>query len=373
MGVRVSARPGRLLVPADRVRLVRRFDPLDVLVGQGHLQRAERVLQVFEFRRADDRCGDARLTQQPGQRHLGRLDALVRSHVVDRLHHGEVVVGVEGVAELVVVRAYRALLAATATVAGEQTAGQRAPRDHAHPGGQAVRDHLPLLLAVHQVVVVLHRHEPRPAVRLRGVLHRGELPGVHAGRAEVAGLAGAYHVVQRLHGLLDRRLGVEPVDLIQIHVVGPEPAQRVVDGGEDVLAGQATVVRALTHHTVHLGGHYIVVTVTEQLAEQAAGDLFADPGRVHVRGVEERDAALDGTAHDRFGFRFVQCPRAPRLVAVAHHAQTDPGDLQAGRTQSHIVHAPILPRQPPRGDPKPATEQLRWPLAARASTPTERP
>src|SRR5438067_8939950 len=31
--------------------------------------------------------------------------------------------------ELVVVRAYRALLAATATVTGEQTAGQRAPRD----------------------------------------------------------------------------------------------------------------------------------------------------------------------------------------------------------------------------------------------------
>src|SRR5689334_20080904 len=49
--------PRRLLVPADRVRPVRRLDPLDVLVGQGHAGRSERVLQVFEPGRAHDRRG----------------------------------------------------------------------------------------------------------------------------------------------------------------------------------------------------------------------------------------------------------------------------------------------------------------------------
>ena len=41
-------------------------------------------------------------------------------------------------------------------------ARQRAPRDHADALVDALRDHLPLLLAVDEVVVVLHRDEPGP-------------------------------------------------------------------------------------------------------------------------------------------------------------------------------------------------------------------
>ena len=51
-------------------------------------------------------------------------------------------------------------------VAGEEAARQRAPRDHADALLAAERHHLALFLAIDQVVVVLHRDEPRPAVLL---------------------------------------------------------------------------------------------------------------------------------------------------------------------------------------------------------------
>jgi hypothetical protein len=50
--------------------------------------------------------------------------------------------------------------------------------------------------------------------------------------------------VQGLERLLDRRLGIPAMDLVEVDVVGTQPAQRRVDRRQDVLAGQAPVVRA---------------------------------------------------------------------------------------------------------------------------------
>ena len=63
--------------------------------------------------------------------------------------------------------------------------------------------------------------------------------------ADVQRLALADDVGERLHRLLERRLGVVAVRLVQVDVVGPEPLQRAVDRLHDVLAGEAGVVRAL--------------------------------------------------------------------------------------------------------------------------------
>ena len=91
------------------------------------------------------------------------------------------------------------------------------------------------------------------------MLGLGELPGVHAGRPDVAGLPRAHDVVQRLHRLLDRRVRVPAVDLVEVDVVGAQPAQRGVDRGQDVLAGQAAVVRAVRHGVEDLGREHVVV------------------------------------------------------------------------------------------------------------------
>jgi hypothetical protein len=77
-------------------------------------------------------------------------------------------------------------------VAGQEAAGQRAPRHDANPFLTAVGDHLALFLAIHQVVLVLHGDEAGPAMPLGGELHLGELEGVHAGGPEIADLAGLH-------------------------------------------------------------------------------------------------------------------------------------------------------------------------------------
>jgi len=91
-----------------------------------------------------------------------------------------------------------------------------------------------------------------------------------------------------------------------------------------VLAGQTTVVRAVAHRPVHLGGQYVVIAAIEKPAEQAAGDLLAHAVGVRVGGIEVRDAAVGGRLDDRLGRCLVEVPGPFGPSAVAHHAQADP-------------------------------------------------
>jgi hypothetical protein len=168
----------------------------------------------------DDRRGDTGLVQEPRQRDLGRGDASLGGDLGDTLDHVEVGrLVVEEVGERVGVRASGALLAFAGAVPGEYAASEGAPWDHAHPLVEALGDHLALLFPVEEVVMVLHRDEPRPAGALGGMLRLGELPRVHAARTDVAGLARAYDLVECAHRLLDRRVRVVTVNLVQVDVL----------------------------------------------------------------------------------------------------------------------------------------------------------
>src|SRR5258707_341424 len=71
------------------------------------------------------------------------------------------------------------------TVSGKEPACQWAPRDNADVLFLAKRNHLTFFLSVNQVVMVLHRHELRETVSARDMQESGELPGIHAGGADV--------------------------------------------------------------------------------------------------------------------------------------------------------------------------------------------
>ena len=78
----------------------------------------------------------------------------------------------------------------------------------------------------------------------------------------------------------------------------------------------------------------------EELGEESPGDDLAGALRVGVGGVEERDPALDGRAHDRLGGLLVEHPRFVAVVAEAHHAQAHARDPQAARAEVHVLHLP---------------------------------
>ena len=216
----------------------------------------------------------------------------------------------------------------------QPTPCQRAPRDDPDTHVLAQGKHLPLFLAVEEVVVVLHRREPGPAVEGRGVQRLGELPGVHRRGADVQGLARLDHVVQGLEGLLDRHLVVPAVDLVEVDVVGAETSQRVVDLGHDRLAGQSGAVGSRPHPHVHLGGDDDLVAVRE-VPQRASDDLLAGPVGVHVGGVEEVDTELEGLLDEGSAVLLGEGPGMGTSFgcAVAHAAQCHPRHVEAGRPE----------------------------------------
>ena len=101
-----------------------------------------------------------------------------------------------------------------------------------------------------------------------------ELPGVHRAGTEVTGLAGTDDVAEGFHRLLDRRLGVPAVHLVEVDVIHAESRERCVDRGEDVLAGEATAVRPRCGRIEDLGRDDDFVAA-EELPQQPARDGFA--------------------------------------------------------------------------------------------------
>src|SRR5215471_19415890 len=237
---------------ANHVGAVRLLEETVLLLGEGDVHRAGGILQVVQVRRPDDRRDDARPGEEPRERDPGGRDAPLASCLDDPPRDLEVLVDVELPGVGVALRPRRVARLSLSALPGEEAPAERAPRDDPDPVFAAERKHLALLLAIGEVVVVLHRDETGPAVLIRNVEHPRELPRVHARRADVARLAGAHDVVQSLHRLLDRRLRVVAVDLVEVHVIHPESPERRVDRRQDVLPGKAPVIGALPHRVEDL-------------------------------------------------------------------------------------------------------------------------
>ena len=119
----------------------------------------------------------------------------------------------------------------------------------------------------------------------------------------------ALEVGERAQRLLDVGLRLGPMDLIQVDVVGAEPAQAVLHLAHYSQPGVAPLVDALPHVAVHLAREHDVVAAALQ---RTADDLLGLPGRVHVGRVDEVDAAVDGG---------VDVPHAVVHVGVAPPAE----------------------------------------------------
>src|SRR5262245_40410199 len=320
------------------MRPIGRFQSVDLVGAEGQVHRREGVLEMTQLGRADDRSRHGGPAKQPGEGDLRRRRPAFAGHLAYDVDDIEVSVVVHPIGQWVAAGADGSLLAVTFAAAGEEATSQRAPGDHADALVEAERNHLALLLAVDQVVVVLHRDEPTPTGDGCDLLRLRELPGEHARRADVARLAGPHDVVQRPHRLLDRRLVVPAMDLVEVDVVGAEAGQRGVDGRHDVLARQATVIGSRAHREVDLRRQHVVLATREQLAQQPPGDLLGHAVGVGVGGVEERHTGLDGVPDDRLGLGFVEVPGPFLLGAVAHHAEADPGHLESRAAQSCVLH-----------------------------------
>jgi len=214
-------------------------------------------------------------------------------------------------------------------------AGQRRPREDAEPLIYTQRQDVRLLVAIHEVVLALHRDEPLAVVDLRLVERLHQLPGGHGARADVADLPLLDEVVERRERLPDRRVLVPAVDLVEVDVVGVQSVEARARLVEDVLAGEPLSVRPVVHSAVHLrrDGEFLAVALGDGLPE----NLLALAVRVDVRRVEEGDPEVERPV-DHFERLLVIVEHPGLLAPEVHTAETETRDLQAGLSESRVFH-----------------------------------
>jgi hypothetical protein len=119
---------------------------------------------------------------------------------------------------------------------------------------------------------------------------------------------------------------VDPVLVEQVHPVGAQSPQRRVGHTADLLgpAVQANGA-AIPDVPAELGGDDDPVA---HRFERLADEFLVDVGAIDLGGVEEGDAALDGTAQDTDHLVAVARVRAVAL-AHPHAAETESGHLQS--------------------------------------------
>ena len=93
--------------------------------------------------------------------------------------------------------------------------------------------------------------------------------------------------------LLDRRERVEPVDLVEVDPVGPEPPERRLAGPDEVEAAQARVVRP---RPIRPNALVASTTRSRRPAEGLAQDLLGLAVAVDVGGVDEVDPGVHAPA-----------------------------------------------------------------------------
>jgi hypothetical protein len=150
--------------------------------------------------------------------------------------------------------------------------------------------------------------------------------------AQVEDLAGPDEVVESGHRLLDGRLPVGEVDLVEVDTVGAEPSEGGLDGLPDVAAGSpgaAVGAEVAVQVAAELGGDDgLVAAAAEGGAEhlfRVAGLLAVDVGRI-----EEVDTQVKGGVDDILRASVVDA--AAEVVA----ADADRGDDEAGGAETAV-------------------------------------
>src|SRR5713101_8853642 len=223
-----------------------------------------------------------------------------------------------------------------AAASGRSASTVRIVGDDAYALFSAEREQLALGLTEQQVVARLYRIEARKPKRLAATERPGHLVGVVVRAADVAGLARAHNVVERAQRLVHRRLRVWMMDLVEVDEIGAEPAERALDGVQDVLARGAAVPWLGAHGAGALGrDHEVVAPALEPPPEnllRAPHGLVGAAQRIDVGRVEKGDPARRCAIEngDRGGLVALQPER--------HRAETETRHLQSGAAEADVAH-----------------------------------
>jgi hypothetical protein len=139
----------------------------------------------------------------------------------------------------------------------------------------------------------------RPAVSLGNGERLHQVPSREIGAGDVADFAAPHQIVQRIERLFDGRLRVEAVHVVEIDVIGAEPAQAGFAGFNQMMAGGADLVGTVAHLKCRFGGDQDrIAPPGDGLAQNLLGRAFG----IHVGGIEEIDSSFQANIYEVCGF-----------------------------------------------------------------------
>ena len=139
-------------------------------------------------------------------------------------------------------------------------------------------------------------------------------------------------VVKRSQCLLNGRVWVRPMYLVQIYVVRAKPLQAVFHLSGYVLTGISGVVRAVGHAAGNLCRYYCPLPLPLQ---RVTYELLGYTRAVAIRRINHVDAHVQGVVDDRLRVALVQ--PATEIVGP----QSDNGHLQARPAQLPVFHRTV--------------------------------
>jgi hypothetical protein len=154
-------------------------------------------------------------------------------------------------------------------------------------------------------------------------LRLDDLRGREGRCADRPHLALPHQIGEYRQRLLDIGVGCRPVDLVEVDVIGLQPAQRTLHGTGDPAARIALLVRIVAHRSMHLGGqHHMLAPALQRLADDLLGLAAAIP----VGRIDEIDTGIQ---------RLVDHPDPLVMIRISkpaeHHCtQAIGADLDAG-------------------------------------------
>src|SRR6185312_895717 len=152
-----------------------------------------------------------------------------------------------------------------------------------------------------------------------------------------------------LEGLVDRRVRIVAMRLIEIDVLGIQPLQRALHRTQDVLLGQAGFPRR--HFHAHLGGddHPVAdVPPPQPVADDAlrlAALVAGYPERIRIRGVDEVESGRDKGIEHPEGGRLVRGPPED-IAAESQRANLQPGSAEFAFDHGWQAAMLLRPRDP---------------------------
>ncbi len=179
--------------------------------------------------------------------------------------------------------------------AAEQPTRERAPDEKAKPLRLDQGYDLPLDIAASECVVVLRRRDLRqvePFAVANGSRH---LPGRPVRHADITHQTLPHEHIESCQAFLDRRHGIDIVQLIEVDVVDLQPSQAPFDAVYDMRPRIACLVWTCPHRSAHLGGDDHVFAPDTQVLERPAENFLGDAAGIDVGGIYEVDAMVEGT------------------------------------------------------------------------------